>query len=1329
VSGQPQQSPQQGSTVSVDTTSVFQVAAELDVYLRFMYLDPMGEARFFPPAYEHRVKIRYTSDDSVEEYVGDNSTGIVQFETKRAKEGFTVEFEFDEPQYVVNEPLGAKEKMNSLRLRDQAEAYASPPRARVRDIAQARKIAEREVLEEPRAKAREEAEALARSQKKTRRQIEDAGDAAAKAYTPTEAEAEQVKQAGDKAERETKEFYESEEAPAWYISAAREEAIAEAREQRLTEVRAEAEAAARAESKPESEITTAGQDGVDGYTRTELDTEKETAAADEAEKKAKADHKKYRNAPWYRIFELPKIITLKNSDWESKSPHYDKAKFVVDLKKDKPRQIGSETVPLTLTLDPHWQYIRFEYFDRYYGHSDHDHKPISVVPQLLEGYEDEPGKLDADAKNRKDKWKTRSNWVIGDDDKLEKAIQCLPWIILRSDDGTEDKKKPDEKTTLAFLTSEDDRYIKAEAKDQRIVVKLKEEDEKKPSAKRLQYYDLPAIWKSRKYWCQRSEKAEDHDFYEEIVKKIAKDVADDKKPDKDKPLIFSLDDMVLCRESSDEFLPLTIDEHDRPLVFFHAFKKPLGGNGGRAGATFSDEGVYKPAARRAAAVTKARDDGKAKKKKELEDEARKKGEADKKKELEDKAREDAEKKTREAEEAQARTVAEERMRSAGRNEQKITQEGDKAVQAVATDAEAQARSRAAGDEAVRKVATDETAQAAIKAAGDKAVTDLAADGTATQKIEDAGTEAKTKEEQKQDAGSGYPYSDIVLRGDKKNYVADYPHWTRLVAVGGNLHEAFNKRTEQDLTKENADRPVGARVAVRWVNAATSDDGGVGVAPGTDRPDCDRLKKPFFAMQPFYKQDYDDTQVGRFDMAALRCCDRDDKTEVAINFQYYRLFYKYDEAPDKYKSGDADHMNHRANLAGGACEGITTRWTGKEGSANPSRAEIVRDPAGSDPMKAEIIWFAQNLKETHSHFRIGFMPETGRSFMAAKSGNGSMREKAAAPDPGRGGGFVMAHECGHGGSLPDEYPEMSGRCSYEMQSVESNGILGDVYDDDDGDPMMNYNNVIRARYHWHAAEWWRCTFGDKYKLVHGTGSTKYEYKVPSHPTHNPTEDARPPVPKTYTYWPMKTVKNASLAGGKAKFDVHFYALGKDAYSQEKLKAPHKFDGLLCVQVGIEVTKKGPKQGVGETFLSKLDQRFNWKHVVAGKVGEETFNKALIYFRFGLLFTPTAIMETEPEDVEEMENYDGDDFDEQLEDYEDEYDDRVKLRHVIVDIKSTHTGTWSGNTYKDKMPSVQSNIETAMGKAIGISTDGGWPTIVDLKKICEKVLTGTVTVSNI
>ncbi len=272
-----------------------------------------------------------------------------------------------------------------------------------------------------------------------------------------------------------------------------------------------------------------------------------------------------------RVFLLPNESsnewTMKNSDWTvSQAPTYTSLEARFESLTMLSTKVGDEAQPALLTLDPHWQYLRFEYFDRLYGLDDHDKKPISSLPLPVAGYADE---VRSDEKPAWAKLTTYSSWVFSTEDKKDqKLLQAVPWII-RADDKNKELHRPAQVSMLRIETDEDHRYIKSTAKDKREYKKLAKSDaDWKPGAKRLAYYDLPEEWRSSQYFCRLSDKADDQDFFEGLV---------DRATSEDKPLIFSFDDIQLTDKTGkpiDWNYKKTEDEsnpNDRVAVFLNTF--------------------------------------------------------------------------------------------------------------------------------------------------------------------------------------------------------------------------------------------------------------------------------------------------------------------------------------------------------------------------------------------------------------------------------------------------------------------------------------------------------------------------------------------------------------------------------------------------------------------------------------------------------------------------------------------------------------------------------------------------------------------------------------
>lgn len=629
--------------------------------------------------------------------------------------------------------------------------------------------------------------------------------------------------------------------------------------------------------------------------------------------KEKADEKAKDGA---RFFRMPPKWSFLTSEWAVRleAKYYDKAekekKFLL-LEDGKPHGLGTKQEPVVTLLNPHWQYTRFEYFDRYYGHTDHDNKPIGIPAITLEGV--------FKAKSGDERADTRSNWTVLQDGDQKKSIQCLPWIVQAKPDGSSEPK-PDKESIVRFTQPKDTWVISESATSRKIksvVRPFRENDEDGknlvPSANRLKYYDLPELWKSKKYWSRFSDDEKEQGFFESMA---------DKKTTKQKPLLFSLDDIILTEWKDNEATPLSVRSSDRVALFYHEFLDPAfgpgqKGTGGRDGAKYLKNGLYKPGPNLADAKAKGLADGKAAEKSKLEKEASEKAiTAQKKKEVDE-----------------AVEFAEEYAKISGLGYAEIIEEGKEAAAKVETDPAAQDRIKKAGETAAAGVASDPAAQAKIenagkagealadapkqaklkaeakqraieekrvrdpavasqttieenearrlaeeaatakkltpkevKAAGAKAVAELPQNTEAQARIKKAGDDAVaglatdvpandriTKEGAAAEKSSiAFPFSDVARHEDVPNYVTDYPHWSRILVANGNVFDIFEYRTKTGDV-------IGARAAVRYVDATPDGIGEVPRvrdAPKKDIvPAFDSQQSAYLVVQPYYGQKF------------------------------------------------------------------------------------------------------------------------------------------------------------------------------------------------------------------------------------------------------------------------------------------------------------------------------------------------------------------------------------------------------------------------------------------------------------------------------------------
>jgi outer membrane protein OmpA-like peptidoglycan-associated protein/phage baseplate assembly protein gpV len=264
----------------------------------------------------------------------------------------------------------------------------------------------------------------------------------------------------------------------------------------------------------------------------------------------------------FRVFLLPKALDQKFSDWKvdgALKPAFDKLD-------DAATRLGTADAPLKVSLDPHWQFVRLEFFDRFFGHSDHGHKRVSLPSVLLDGFGVDPG-----GTGKKDKPDTRCNWLASASDAF-KAAQAVPWILAKGADGKGDLK-PDAKTLLQLVTDAGS-FVVSTTKDDRKLEVIADAARLKPSADRFKLYDLPPLWRSRK-WFVRGANA----FFDKLTAQQFKDSLT-----LAKPLIFSLDDLVLCDLNRKQ---VVVAAGDRLAVFTSKFVALSDGS-------TSPVGVYKP---------------------------------------------------------------------------------------------------------------------------------------------------------------------------------------------------------------------------------------------------------------------------------------------------------------------------------------------------------------------------------------------------------------------------------------------------------------------------------------------------------------------------------------------------------------------------------------------------------------------------------------------------------------------------------------------------------------------------------------------------------------
>jgi hypothetical protein len=502
---------------------------------------------------------------------------------------------------------------------------------------------------------------------------------------------------------------------------------------------------------------------------------------------------------------------------------------------------------------------------------------------------------------------------------------------------------------------------------------------------------------------------------------------------------------------------------------------------------------------------------------------------------------------------------------------------------------------------------------------------------------------------------GFPYSDVEIlepTGGSRCYLHDYPDWTRLVISQGNLFDAFDERMP-DVNN----RVVGARAAIRWVDATST---GIGVAAGnalSPRPAL--TNQPFFHVQPFYEQQFisssDNPQpgaiqhiewnnaypgalggaalsppppagaarstIGRFDIVHLRCSDHDGVNEVASLLLYHRVNIEWAGSP-MAASPAADQRNWVRRFI----EHIMERWNSPDpNGCNPARALIVPrpvSPPGPTTPRTQVITLLQYLTTARSHFFTRPVPAAGGSWMAGGNGTGRLRVNAIDHDAANRG-LASAHEYGHCVSLPDDYrPGMTWSRAYRW-----NDVPGNPYDTDDdwqAQALMKYNWLIRSRYFWFVAEWLRTLPGLgnlELQIEHGADGPYWlpHYQHAGFPGRN------------YLYWPV----SFNLRQG-VTYDAFLFMMGADLFSTAVLPgrlpggaspppppASPRIDGTLMVllRMWIDMTAvPGSSANIHQRLYNLVvplitplnNQRTARFQVLAGPDPVPRFNRCLIHF---------------------------------------------------------------------------------------------------------------------
>ena len=247
----------------------------------------------------------------------------------------------------------------------------------------------------------------------------------------------------------------------------------------------------------------------------------------------------------HRLWRLPSFFETRYSDWSSSNLHHNDDKGHFEISTISTGEIGTKAAPATYKLDPHWLYLRWEFFDRMYGHSNHNHKRVPMPPVLIAGMR--KIKLNKVSTKKYKSPQTACLWGVESSDAA-KACQAIPWIVSKHSKGKKKGKKLDDlDKELVIEFGEKETYVHSKAHNDRELVELKrknKEDAKKlaPGVDRGKYYDVPTLWKS----CNQHTRLQGN-----VAKRFGDLTSAEIKVAHDgtKPLRFVLDDVVLVRSN------------------------------------------------------------------------------------------------------------------------------------------------------------------------------------------------------------------------------------------------------------------------------------------------------------------------------------------------------------------------------------------------------------------------------------------------------------------------------------------------------------------------------------------------------------------------------------------------------------------------------------------------------------------------------------------------------------------------------------------------------------------------------------------------------------
>ncbi|HEU0121547.1 MAG TPA: hypothetical protein VFQ91_13545 [Bryobacteraceae bacterium] len=276
-----------------------------------------------------------------------------------------------------------------------------------------------------------------------------------------------------------------------------------------------------------------------------------------------------------RFFSLPQNWELRQADWSpptfTGNGRFDAPNGTLVHTLSPPANIsmGTPANPVVLILNPHWHFLRFEYYDRYFGNAHLDSPPraahrarISLPPIAVDGFRADPNAAGSPPT-------AHSNWAIDLGNKS--LLQAIPFVERRTAAGVTISPPSGAQLGLRFQTPANT-VVYAQTDTRRVMAVSPPPSGAGPQPDRLRYYDVPPIWKSRKYYTRRvvSSPPAPGKFFDALT---AAEIAQAER--RANPLVFCLDDMVLYTATPALAALPALGAQDRVAVFGHRFANDL----------------------------------------------------------------------------------------------------------------------------------------------------------------------------------------------------------------------------------------------------------------------------------------------------------------------------------------------------------------------------------------------------------------------------------------------------------------------------------------------------------------------------------------------------------------------------------------------------------------------------------------------------------------------------------------------------------------------------------------------------------------------------------